>query len=327
MGKLRGRVVLVTGAAGFIGSHLVDSLLEAGCHVIGLDNLSSGSLANLRGPLQRPNFEFRKGEMLSLSDLHEALRGVDLVFHLAANPDVRVGATNTKLDLDQNILATYTLLEAMRGATAKELAFTSTSTIYGEPTIFPTPEDYAPLLPISMYGASKLAAEGMIAAYASLFGWRAHLFRLANIVGPRSDHGVTPDLVRKLRENPLELEVLGTPPGTKKSYCHVEDTVSGMLAAVERSAERVGAFNIGSDDTIDVEAIAKIVCEEMGLRDVELRWTGGVDGGRGWKGDVIVMHLATDRLKRLGWVPKYGSAEAIRAAARAQIGAVTARAE
>lgn len=312
-------MALVTGAAGFIGSHLTDALLDAECHVIGLDNLSTGSLANLRSALQRPNFEFRKGEMLSLADLHEALRGVDLVFHLAANPDVRVGATNTKLDLDQNILATYTLLEAMRGATAKELAFTSTSTIYGEPTLFPTPEEYGPLLPISMYGASKLAAEGMITAYASLFGWRVHLFRLANIVGSRSQHGVIHDFLRKLRTNSSELEVLGKPPGTVKSYCHVEDTVAGMLAAVERSAERIGTFNISSDDTIDVEAIARIVCEELGLSGVELRWTGGVDGGRGWKGDALAMHLANDRLKRLGWVPKYTSADALRAATREQV--------
>ncbi len=304
-----GRDVLVTGAAGFIGSHLVDSLLARRVNVIGLDNLSSGKEEFLKEALLNDRFQFHRLD-LTEDDLSDILKGVDAVFHLAANPDVRSGALDTRSHFDQNILATYRLLEACREAKTPRFIFASTSTVYGEVDIMPTPEDYGPLLPISMYGASKLACEALVSAYSHQYGMRSVMFRFANVVGPRSTHNVLHDFVHKLRQDPKRLEILGAEPGTSKSYIHVSDTVNGILVGAEKASDMVEVFNIGSRDWTFVKDIADIVVGKMGLQGTEFRWTGGVNGG-GWVGDVRKMLLSTKKLEKLGWAPDLTSSEAV----------------
>jgi UDP-glucose 4-epimerase len=307
---------LVTGGAGFIGSHLVDYLIERGDKVRVIDNLSAGSLDNLRRWLDDPDLEFIEGDITNPDHVMKSLEGCDAVYHIAANPEVRSSKASPDDHFRQNIQATYNLLEGVRqGKGVESVVFTSTSTVYGEATTIPTPEGYGPMKPISHYGASKLAAEALLCSYASMQGFRCVIYRLANVVGPRSNHGVTYDFVQKLKRNPRTLEVLGD--GTQsKSYLHVRDCVEGMVQGVEATREQLEVLNIGSDDQVDVLSIARIVGEEMDLGDVEILLTGGVEGGRGWKGDVKLMQLDTSRLRSLGWRPKMGSAEAIRTTAR-----------
>jgi UDP-glucose 4-epimerase len=312
--------VLVTGGAGFIGSHLVDALMVRGDEVCVFDNLSTGSLENVRHWLGSSDFTLIKGDLLSSADLEKLeVKRYSVIFHLAANPEVKIGSTDPSIHFQQNIVATHNLLELVRKAESRPtLVFASSSTVYGEASRIPTPEDYAPLKPISTYGASKLACEALIAAYAYTYGFNAVIYRLANIVGPRSRHGVIYDFIQKLRRNPRELEVLGD--GTQaKSYLHVDDCVEAMLLGLERSSGQVEVFNVGSEDQVDVKTIAKIVAEEMELKDVKLAFTGGVDGGRGWKGDVKNMLLDISKLKALGWRPKLNSEQAVREAARSLI--------
>ncbi len=311
---LKDRSILVTGGAGFIGSHLVESLLAEN-KVTVIDNFSSGKREFLAPHHNNPNFRLIEADLLLPGALEKALAGKDMVFHLAANPDVKLGAENTRVHLEQNVLATYNLLEGMRKSGVKKIAFTSTSTVYGEAEKVPTPEDYGPLLPISLYGASKLACEALISSYCHTFEMQSWIYRFANIVGERGTHGVLVDFIRKLRDNPRELEILGSGK-QKKSYLEVKDCVQAMLHCAERSDEQVNVFNIGSLDSVDVTGIANIVARQMGLTDVAYRYTGGVDG-RGWKGDVRVMQLSIEKIQKLGWMPRGGSALAIEAAVKA----------
>ncbi len=303
--------VLVTGGAGFIGSHLADKLMENKARVRVFDNLSSGCQENVRRCLDNSEFEFLKGDLLNKQDTKRAVENCEVVFHLAANPEVRLSPVSPNVHFEQNIVATNNLLEAVRkSGSAKSFVFTSSSTVYGEASQIPTPENYAPLEPISVYGASKMASEALIMAYAHTYGFNTVIYRLANIIGPRSKHGVIHDFIEKLRFNPYELEILGD--GTQaKSYLYVDDCVEAILFGFMKSSHRVEAFNLGSEDQINVNSIAQIVVEEMGLKNVTFRYTGGVDGGRGWKGDVKHMLLAVDRLKTLGWRPKLSSVEAV----------------
>ncbi|WP_297063822.1 NAD-dependent epimerase/dehydratase family protein [Thermococcus sp.] len=309
--------VLVTGGAGFIGSHLVDRLMELGYSVRVLDDLSAGSLDNIRRWLEYERFEFIGGDMRDPEVVEEAVKGVEAVFHLAANPEVRIGSQSPELLYETNVLITYNMLNAMRDSGVKYLVFTSSSTVYGDAEVIPTPEDYAPLEPISVYGGAKLAAEALISGYAHTFGFRALIFRLANIIGERSNHGVIYDFINKLRRNPKELEILGD--GTqRKSYLHVSDTVEGMLKIFEhfkKSDKTVDFYNLGNDDWITVREIAHIVSEEMKLSPV-FKFTGGVDGGRGWKGDVKFMRLSIEKAKKTGWRPRLNSYEAVRRTVR-----------
>jgi len=308
--------ILVTGGAGFIGSHLVDRLIEKGNKVTVFDNISSGKLQFIEHHLENPDFTLIKGDLLEQEVIEAACRDIDIVCHVAANPDVRLGATDTRAHLEQNILATYNLLEAMRKNSVKEIAFTSTSTVYGEASIMPTPEDYGPLIPISLYGASKLACEALITSYSHTFDMRAWIFRFANIVGPRSTHGITIDFIKKLEKNPNVLEVLGDGK-QEKSYLHVSECVDAIIFLIEKSREKVNIFNIGSEDTISATEIGKIVIEEMGLSDVKFVYTGG---SRGWKGDVPKMRLGIEKMKALGWKPVYSSERSVRETARALLG-------
>lgn len=313
--------VLVTGGAGFIGSHLVDHLMEEGYEVRVLDDLSAGSLENLKGWIDHERFEFMQGDLRRRDVCEKAVKRVDAVFHLAANPEVRIGAQSPELLYETNILITYNLLETMRKEDIKALAFTSSSTVYGEAKEIPTPEDYGPLEPISVYGGAKLAAEALIAGYAHTFDIKAVVFRLANIIGKRSNHGVIYDFINKLKANPDRLEILGD--GTqRKSYLHVSDTVEAMLYLFKEFLKEdkiYDAYNIGSEDWITVTEIAEIVSREMGLNP-EFYFTGGVDGGRGWKGDVKIMLLNIEKAKAKGWKPKMNSKEAVEKTVRELLG-------
>jgi len=303
--------VFITGGAGFIGSHLVDKLCQNHVEVVVFDNLSAGRMENLKKWLGASNFKFVMGDLLSPEKVWKTLDGCETVFHLAANPEVRVSSENPKVHYEQNVLATFNLLEAIRKVgSVKALAFASTSTVYGDALEIPTPEEYAPLKPISVYGASKLASEALIISYAYTYGFKTVIYRLANIVGSRARHGVICDFIRKLRENPKKLEILGDGTQTK-SYLHVEDCVNAILIGTNLSREKVEIFNVGSEDQITVKEIADIVCEKMGLSNVQYIFTGGVDGGRGWKGDVKFMLLNVNKLKKLGWKPKLNSRQAV----------------
>ncbi|MEM0303402.1 MAG: NAD-dependent epimerase/dehydratase family protein [Archaeoglobaceae archaeon] len=295
-------MILVTGGAGFIGSHLVDRLVEID-RVVVLDNLSTGrrEFVNDDAELHVVN--------LAEDDLTNFLKGADEVWHLAANPDVRMGVDKPDDIYKNNVVATYRLLEAMRKANVRKIIFTSTSTVYGEAKQIPTPEEH-PTHPISIYGASKLACEALIESYCHTFDFQAYIYRFANVIGKRSTHGVIYDFIKKLRDNPAELEILGNGE-QNKSYIYIEDCISAMFVGLKAKG-KVNIFNIGSEDQIKVRRIAEIVAEEMGLNP-KFRFTGG---DRGWKGDVPIMLLSIDKLKALGWKPKLGSEEAVRKTVR-----------
>jgi UDP-glucose 4-epimerase len=245
----------------------------------------------------------------------ESIEGADRIFHLAADPDVRQSAVNPDPTIQNNIIATYRVLEAMRRFQVPELVFTSTSTVYGDATVIPTPENYTPLEPISVYGASKLACESLISSYCHSFGMKAYVFRFANIIGSRSGHGVITDFIKKLEHDPGELEILGDGKQTK-SYLEVHECVAAMLFAVGHARGTVNTFNVGSEDWIDVKSIAEIVCEEMHLPDTKFRFTGGK---RGWVGDVPKMQLAVEKIKALRWKSQLGSRESVRIAVQAML--------
>lgn len=311
--------VLVTGGAGFIGSHLVDRLIEMDYEVTVFDNLSSGSLDNLKKHLENPKFKFVKGDLKDAQTIREHLNDIEVVFHFAANPEVRIGETDPAIHFNENLIATFNLLEAIRkNKTVKTVVFASTSTVYGEALDVPTPENYGPLIPISTYGATKLGCEALICSYAHTFGLRGLLLRFANIIGPRSNHGVVIDFFNKLKSNQRRLEVLGD-GSQRKSYLYIKDCIEAIIIAVNSFFENrdvIQVYNIGSLDSITVKMVAKIVAEEMGINDVELLFTGGVDGGRGWFGDIKFMHLSVDKLCNIGWTPRHNSEESVRLTVR-----------
>jgi len=301
---------VVTGGAGFIGSHLVDTLVAQGNEVLVIDSLCAGRRECIARHIDNGVARLVQADLLD-DGWQEHIEGADRVFHLAADPDVRQSAIDPEPTMQNNIMATYRVLEAMRKYEVPEIVFTSTSTVYGEATVIPTPEDYAPLLPVSVYGASKLACEALISSYCYSFGMKAWIYRFANIVGERSGHGVITDFIRKLKENPAELEILGDGKQVK-SYLEVHECVAAMLFAL-RTKGTVNIFNIGSEDWIDVNSIAEIVAEEMHLPNVKFRFTGGE---RGWVGDVPKMQLSIDRIKGKRWKPQLGSRESVRLAVR-----------
>ena len=299
---------LVTGGAGFIGSHLTDKLIAKGNDVVVFDNLSSGDLKNLEHLKDNKKFSFIKGDLLKAEDIEVALRNVSRVYHIAANPEVRLGETNTKTHFEQNIVASYNLLEAMRKNDVKKIVFTSTSAVYGDAKVIPTSEGY-PAMPISTYGASKLAVEGMISSFCHTFGMNGIVFRFANVIGRGSNHGVIIDFIKKLKNNPNELEILGDGTQTK-SYIYIDDCIEGMLFGEEKSNVNFELFNLGSEDKITVKELADLVVKGLGLNDVKYKFTGGYEG-RGWKGDVKFMQLSIEKIKKLGWKPRYNSKEAV----------------
>jgi UDP-glucose 4-epimerase len=303
--------VLVTGGAGFIGSHVVDELVRRGERVLVYDNLSTGFLKHIEDKISSGSAEVIQGDILDTNRLSEAMRGVSLVFHLAANADVRGGKGNTQVDINQNILGTHSVLEAMRTSGARHIVFTSSATVYGEPDLFPTPEAYAPLQ-TSLYGASKLSAEGLIQAYGEYFQMRSHIFRFVSWIGERYSHGVVFDFVGKLLSNPSCLEILGD-GDQRKSYLHVEDGIRGIFIALEGITGLKNVINLGHVEYVDVRTLARVVCEEMGLKGVEFRFTGGL---RGWLGDSPFVHLDISRIEACGFSPRISIREGIRRTVR-----------
>jgi UDP-glucose 4-epimerase len=306
---------LVTGGAGFIGSYLVEKVLGRGHSVSVLDNLSSGHRQNLSSIQHSYDLNFIAGDCRSPSDIEKALKNADAVFHFAANPEVRLDLADPKTCYEQNIEATYVLLQSIRRSNVKTIVFASSSTIYGEAAVIPTPENYGPMKPISVYGASKLACEALISSYCYSFKKKGVIVRPANVIGPRSTHGAIPDFIQKLRKNPKELEILGDGTQTK-SYLYVDDCVDAIMKAYESTQEPVEIYNVGSEDQTNVTEIARTVIEEMKLKNVKFKYTGGVDGGRGWIGDVKNMLLDISKLKKLGWKPKLNSEQAVKETAK-----------
>lgn len=304
---------LVTGGAGFIGSHLVTQLVSNGQETHVLDNLSSGKMASLQAIQNHPSFKFQFKDLLK--DAVVIPENCKTVYHLAANPEVRISATNPDIHFSQNVVATFNMLEAARRGDVDTLVFTSSSTVYGDAKSVPTPEDYSPLEPISIYGASKLACESIMVSYAHAYGIRVIIYRLANIIGEDSNHGVIYDFVNKLLRDQSHLEILGD-GSQNKSYLYISDCISAMLTGVAMARKKVNVFNVGSQDRVDVSEIATAVIEEMGLVNTRLSLTGGVDNGRGWKGDVKNMLLDISRMASLGWEPQYNSREAVRLTAK-----------
>ena len=302
---------LVTGGAGFIGSHVVDELVRRNHEVVVYDNFSTGFRRHLDHAVRVGRVTVVEGDILDCPSLTAAMDGVSMVFHLAANADVRGGAANTRVDLEQNLLGTHSVLEAMRAVNATDIVFTSSATVYGEPDRFPTPEDCAPLQ-TSLYGASKLAAEAMIQAYGEYFGIRSYTFRFVSWIGERYSHGVVYDFINKLRRNPAELEILGD-GNQRKSYLHVEDGIRGIFMATEHLHDLKNVLNLGHEQFMNVKDLARIVCEEMGLKDVTYRLTGGV---RGWLGDSPFVLLDILKMQRIGFVPEVSIEDGVRRTAR-----------
>lgn len=305
-----GKKILVTGGAGFIGSNLVEKLVQENDLDV-LDNFSAVDDRYIRHLKGRKGFAILKKDITRQADF-EDMGTYGTVFHLAADSDVRGGSDRPVFDFDVNAGGTLNVLEFMRRRDIKEIVFASSSTVYGEAQRIPTPEDYGPYMPISSYGASKMAAEGFISAYSHYYGIRGTIFRFANIVGRNSTHGVIYDFMMKLRKDGRHLEILGD--GTqRKSYMHVSDCVNSMVYVHERS-RKTDIYNLGNEGTTSVRKIADVVAERMGLPDVEYRFTGGEDG-RGWKGDVKIAELAVKKLQGTGWKNRYSSDESVQVSA------------
>ena len=303
-------VTLVTGGAGFVGSHLVDCLIETGQKVRIFDNLSSGRLSFLSH--HGDSVEIIEGDLLDIDAVKKAMKGVDIVYHLAANPDIRLGTEITDTDLKQGTVATYNVLEAMRVSGVSKIAFASSSVVYGEAKLMPTPENYGPLFPISLYGASKLGSEALITSWVGTFGLQAWIFRFANIVGARGTHGVIFDFIHKLHRDKSSLEVLGN-GRQEKSYMEVIDCAKAMIHVVKNTSEQINCYNLGTKDTCSVRRIAEIVLEETKCEDADIQYTGG---DRGWAGDVPKSMLDPQRLFDIGFEPMFNSEDAIRHTAR-----------
>ncbi|MBB3457295.1 UDP-glucose 4-epimerase [Rhizobium sp. BK313] len=291
---------VVTGCAGFIGSNLVDRLLGDGHAVIGVDNFSTGQRPFLEGALANANFRLVEMDILDLDLLKAAFHGADAVFHLAANADVRFGTEHPRKDLEQNTIATYNVLEAMRANGVRKIAFSSTGSVYGEAPVIPTPEDGPFPIQTSLYGASKAAGEGLISAYCEGFGFQACIFRFVSILGERYTHGHVFDFYEKLKKDPTRLPVLGNGK-QRKSYLHVQDCIDAILLAMEKAEAKVNIFNLGVDGYCEVNDSIGWICETLGLSP-KLEYSGG---DRGWIGDNPFIFLDTKRIQSLGWKPKY----------------------
>ncbi|ESS71604.1 putative UDP-glucose 4-epimerase [Methyloglobulus morosus KoM1] len=293
--------LIVTGCAGFIGSTLVDRLLADGHQVTGVDNFSTGQRRFLEGALAHQNFKLVEIDLLDLDALKLAFAGGEAVFHLSANADVRFGTEHPRKDLEQNTIATYNVLEAMRKNGIKKIAFSSTGSVYGEAEVVPTPEDGPFPIQTSLYGASKAAGEGLIAAYCEGFGFQSWIFRFVSILGERYTHGHVFDFYQKLKADPSRLPVLGN-GRQRKSYLYVQDCIDAILLAMEKATDKVNIFNLGVDGYCEVNDSIGWICEELGVKP-QLEYSGG---DRGWIGDNPFIFLETKKIQSLGWKPKFG---------------------
>ena len=311
--------VFVSGGAGFIGSHLVGSLLtgETTERVVVFDNLSSGRLSYLGKSADDPRVEIVPGDLKEGGAVAAAMTGCDTVFHLAANPDIAKAVTQPDIDFWEGTYLTQNVLEAMRLSGARRIIYTSGSGVYGENPEVAFAEDYGPCLPISTYGASKLACEGLIASYCHMFDLSGRAFRFANVVGPRQTHGVGYDFIRRLKTDPARLRILGD--GTqKKSYIHVEDVLAAMRLADGAATGKYDVFNVATDDYITVREIADLAVKVSGLTPDETRYEFS-GGDRGWKGDVPVVRFDCSKIKTLGWQARRSSAGAVTDAMKAML--------
>lgn len=308
--------ILVTGGAGFIGSHIVDDLLEMKRSVTILDNLTSGKLDFLKQNIENPNLKLIKGDLLINEDLVKAFEEpIDTIIHLAANPDISLGIEDPTLDFNQTINATFNLLLKMREKGVKKLIYFSGSGVYGDVGEKYTAEDFGPLLPVSMYGASKLSAEALISAFSHLFGIKVWIFRPANIVGNRATHGVVFDFINKLKENPDTLTILGD-GNQSKSYIYITDVLNAVWFTISKVNNPINIFNLSSDSFVTVNEIAKIVIEVVRLENVQIHHT---EGRIGWPGDVPIVRISSKKINDLGWKPEFNSAEAIRKTAQSLV--------
>jgi len=298
--------IVVTGCAGFIGSNLVDKLLYKGHEVIGIDNFSTGREEFMQSAVSHPNFTFYELDLQDAGKISTLFEGIGTVYHLAANADVRFGAERPRRDLEQNTIVTHNVLEAMRISGVKKIIFSSTGSIYGESQINPTPENAPFPIQTSLYGASKLACEGLIQAYCETFEMQSWIFRFVSILGPRYSHGHVFDFYKQLKEHPEYLTVLGN-GHQRKSYLHVSDCIKAIEVAIESSNQRVNIFNLGIDSTCEVRDSVKWISEKLGL---EPRVDFGTDT-RGWIGDNPLIHLATNEINSLGWEPEYSIKEGV----------------
>lgn len=296
----------VTGAAGFIGSTLTDRLLADGHEVVAFDNFSTGQEQFIVGAQPNPRYRLVRADLLDLDALRTAMSGSEVVFHLAANADVRFGTDHPRRDLEQNTIATWNVLEAMRTQDVRRIAFSSTGSVYGEATVIPTPEDCPYPVQTSLYGASKVAAEGLIQAYCEGFGMQSCIFRFVSIMGERYTHGHVFDFYKQLLEHPDELRVLGD-GNQRKSYLYVQDCVDAILLALERASAPVSIFNLGTDEYCQVSQSIQWICERLGLRPT-LHYNGG---DRGWIGDNPFIFLDCQRIRGLGWRPKLTIQQAV----------------
>jgi UDP-glucose 4-epimerase len=301
----------IVGGAGFLGSHFTDWLLEDdAAEVTIFDNFSSGREWHLESHADDGRLRVVRGDVKELDALTEAMRGHEVVIHLASNPDIARAATEPAIDFDEGTLLTHHVVEAMRVTSTPKILYASGSGVYGDIGETEADEDFGPLVPISTYGASKLAGESLIASYCHMFDLRGCSFRFGNVVGPRQTHGVGFDFVRGLLRDPERLPILGD--GTQsKSYIHAIDVIDAVLAANQRTEESYAAYNVATGDYITVTEIADLAVECVGLDpgSVEYEYSGG---DRGWKGDVPVVRLNTDRIRSLGWQNSMGSREALR---------------
>lgn len=289
----------VTGAAGFIGSNLVDRLLSAGHEVVGYDNFSTGQRRFVEQAADSPLFTLVEGDTLDLDHMQRAMRGCDFAFHLAANADVRFGTEHPRRDLEQNTIATFNVLEAMRANEVRQIAFSSTGSVYGEASVFPTPE-HAPFpVQTSLYGASKLAGEGLIHAYCEGFGMRGFVFRFVSILGERYSHGHVFDFYKQLQSDATSLLVLGNGQ-QRKSYLYVQDCIDAIFIAIHEAEDKVNVFNLGTDEYCRVNDSIGWITERLSVSPT-LHYTGGE---RGWIGDSPFIFLDCTKMRSLGWRPK-----------------------
>lgn len=309
MGDIEFNSALVTGGAGFIGSHLAEKLVAEGIETKILDNFATGRKDNLLGCMDKQNFSLFDLDLGKLGNQEDYLENVEVVFHMAADPEVRTGYDNPKNSFEQNIVNTFNLLQRIKHSKVKKIVFASSSSVYGDAKILPTNEEYGPLCPISHYGASKLACEAIVSSFCYNYDIDGIILRPANVIGSRGRHGLIWDLVHKLKSDKNRLEVLGDGKQTK-SFIHISDMTKGILQSMKKGENGVEIFNVGSEDGVEIINVAKIVCKNMKLPNIEIFTTGGIENGRGWKGDIKIAHLDISKLKNMGWQPKLSSLEA-----------------
>ncbi len=296
----------ITGCAGFIGSSLTDRLLQAGHEVIGFDNFSTGLLEFLQGAKKSSRFTFINDDLLKKESVIQSMKNVDMVFHMAANADVRFGTHHPHKDLEQNAIATFNVLEAMRINHVKRIAFASTGSIYGEAELIPTPE-HAPFpVQTSLYGASKLAAEGLIQAYCEGFNFQGYIFRFVSILGERYTHGHVFDFYKQLRNDPTQLQILGNGK-QRKSYLYIQDCLDAMMWALDHANNKINIFNLGLDEYCEVNHSISWICDFLKVSPM-FSYSGGE---RGWIGDNPFIYLDCSRIRKLGWKPKLSIREGV----------------